>query len=193
LSRRVLASLTYALAAAVALLDPNYLGLGFSAACAVVLTLGYRYRGDFMLVASGWLLYLPLSAVLYPAFGDFWSYLVAGSILAILTERMSFENQMSRVLEAPKGIDYESRRLAGELSRSHLRRLLMVASFTVGVAIVSSVVSFVVSAVTFLIFGSVMLLVLVAVYAWRGAQGPPPGGVEEGETPLHHKDARSVK
>lgn len=174
MQRRILAGLTYALAASVALLDPSYLGLGFSAACALVLTFGYRYRGEFMLVASGWLLYLPLSAILYPAFGDFWSYLVAGSVLAILTERLSFENQIAYVLEAPKGIDYESRRLVGELSRGHLRRLVTVVFFAVIVAIVSSIASLALSAVTLLILGSVVLLVVIAIYAWRGAQGPSP-------------------
>lgn len=170
MSRRTLAGLTYAVAAIVAFLDPSYLGLGFSAACTLVLTFGYRYRGDFMLVASGWLLYLPLATVLYPVFGVFWSYLVAGSLLAILTERLSFENQTSYVLEAPKGIDHESRKLAAELSGKHLRRLVTVASFAASIVVLSSVVSLIISAVTVLVFGSVILLVIIAVYAWRGAQ-----------------------
>src|SRR5271155_5733607 len=106
-TRRTIAALLYLTAAASAILDPSAAGLGLATGCVVLLTIGYRFRGDFASIASGWLLYIPLATVFASPFGPFWSYLASGTYLAIITERLSLENQLSVALEAPAGLDAE--------------------------------------------------------------------------------------
>ena len=176
MARRRIAALTYVTAGLTAVLDPTPEGLGLAAACVVLLTVGYRYSGDFALVASGWLLYLPLAAILSPALGTFWSYMVSGTYLAVVTERLSFENQLSIALEGSSGVDAEVKRLSSELSAYHLRRLTQVVSFVFVISILSLAVSLVLSEVDILILASVMLFIVVGLYARRAAtrsSGPP--------------------
>jgi hypothetical protein len=169
LARKRIATLLYATAAAAAIFDPSYVGLGLATGCVILLTVGYRFRGDLASVASGWLLYLPLATVFGSAFGPFWSYLASGVYLAIITERLSFENQLSVALEAPAGVDAEGKRLSGELSGHHLRRLATVVFFVIVIGCLSLAASVVFSAVTILILASVMLIIVVGMYATRAA------------------------
>jgi hypothetical protein len=169
LARKRVAAALYGTAAVAAIVDPGPLGLGLSAGSVILLTLGYRFRGDLALVASGWLLYLPLAAALAYALGPFWSYLASGAYLVAVTERLSFDNQLSVVLEAPGGIDAEGKRLSDELSANHLRRVMTVALLVIAIATLSAAASLVVSAVTVLVLASLMLFIVVGMYARRAA------------------------
>jgi hypothetical protein len=171
LARKRIAALLYVTAGVAAVFDPSPVGLALATACVILLTVGYRFRGDFMSVASGWLLYLPLATIFAFAFGPFWSYLASGAYLAIVTERLSFENQLSVALEARAGVDAEGKRLSDELSGRHLRRLATVAFFVVVIGGLSLAASVVLSAVTILILASVMLVVIVGMYATRAGAG----------------------
>jgi len=168
-ARRSIAALMYGTAGLTAILDPTPVGLGLAVASVVFLTIGYRYNADFALVASGWLLYLPLATIFSPALGAFWSYMVSGTYLAVVTERLSFENQLSLALEGPSGVDAEAKRLSSELSSRHLRRLTEVIFFVFVISILSAAVSLVISEVDILILASVMLFIAVGLYARRAA------------------------
>jgi len=174
MARRRVAVLLYVTAGAVAVLDPNTVGLALATASVVLLTVGYRLKRDFVSIVSGWFLYLPLAAVLFFVFGPFWSYLASGVYIAAITERLSFENQLSVVLEAPEGVDAEAKRLAADLSSHHLRRLATVLSFVAAIGILSAAVSTILSAVTILILASVMVLIALGMYAVRSARGAGP-------------------
>jgi hypothetical protein len=177
LARRRIAALLYITAGVAAIFDPSYVGLGLATGCVILLTIGYHFKGDFASVASGWLLYLPLATIFTFAFGPFWSYLASGVYLAVITERLSFENQVSVALEAPAGVDAEGKRLSGELSGRHLRRLATVFFFVVVMGCLSLAASVVSSAVTILIVASVMLIISVGMYATRaGSRGARPSG-----------------
>lgn len=177
LARRGIAALLYVTAGVAAVLDPSSVGLGLAAGCVILLTIGYRFKGDFTSVASGWLLYLPLATIFAPALGPFWSYLASGTYLAIITERLSLENQLSLPLEDPEGVDAEGKRLAGELSEYHLRRLVTVVFLVVAISGLSLAASVVFSAVTVLILASVLLFIIVGMYAMRAAaRGTRPVG-----------------
>jgi hypothetical protein len=167
LARKRVAALLYVTAGIAAVFDPSPVGLALATGCVILLTIGYRFRGDFTSVASGWLLYLPLAAVFTLALGPFWSYLASGAYLAIVTERLSFENQLSVALEARAGVDAEGKRLADELSGRHARRLATVGFFVVVIGGISLAASVVLSAVTILILASVMLVIVVGMYATR--------------------------
>ncbi|MDA4136236.1 MAG: hypothetical protein OK449_04460 [Thaumarchaeota archaeon] len=169
MARKRIAALLYVTAGVAAVLDPSPVGLALATGCVILLTIGYRFRGDFASVASGWLLYLPLATVFAFAFGPFWSYLASGAYLAIVTERLSFENQLSVALEARAGVDAEGKRLADELSGRHARRLATVAFFVVLIGCLSLAASVVLSAVTVLILASVLLVIVVGMYATRAA------------------------
>jgi hypothetical protein len=180
LARRRIAALLYVTAGVAAILDPSPVGLGLATGCVILLTIGYRFKGDFTSIASGWLLYLPLATVFAFAFGPFWSYLASGAYLAIITERLSFENQLSVALEAPAGVDAEGKRLSGELSGHHVRRLVTVVFLVVAIGCLSLAASVVLSAVTILILASVMLLIVVGMYATRAtARGAGPAQQQE--------------
>lgn len=173
MARRRIAALVYASAGVAALLDPSYVGLSLATGCVILLTIGYRFRGDLALVASGWLLYLPLATAFAFAFGPFWSYLVSATYLVVLTERLSFENQLSYALESPAGVDAEGKRLASQLSGIHLRRLGQVVILVVVIGGLSLAASVVFSAVTILILASVMLCIVLGIYARRAASRTP--------------------
>jgi hypothetical protein len=169
LARRGIAALLYLTAGVAAVIDPSSVGLALATGSVVLLTVGYRFKGEFTMMVSGWLLYLPLAVAFAPVLGPFWGYLASGTYLAVITERLGFETQVSFAIEASAGVDAEGKRLAQELSARHLRRLAMVIVLVVAIAGLSLAASVVLSAVSVLILASVMLLVAVGVYATRPA------------------------
>jgi hypothetical protein len=165
LARGALNAVLLATACGVAVLDPTYLGLGLAAGCLVLVALGSHFHGDFAFVAGGWLLYFPLAAVMAYALGPFWSYLAAGTYLAILTERLSFESQLSKAIGTAAGVDSEGERLADRLSVHHLRRLMSVAGVVAAIGFVSLAASVVLAAVDVLIVASLLIIIVVGIYA----------------------------
>jgi hypothetical protein len=168
-ARRGVAAVLYLTAALAAVLDPSTLGVSLATSSVVLLTVGYRFRGDLASVASGWLLYFPLATAFTPVLGPLWSYLASGTYLAVITERLSFDNKISLVLEAPAGVDAEAKRRADLLSRTHLRRLAQVTLLVGVIAGLSLAGSLVFAEATVLILASVMLLIAVGYYATRSA------------------------
>lgn len=165
MTRKSLAAVVYATAAVAAVAYPAPLSLGLVAACTLLLSAGYRFRHDFLLVFSGWLLYIPLATALWPLLGEFWAYLAVGTYLAVITERLSFEDQLSSAIEDPGGVDAESKRRAKALSRAHMRRLAQVAGLVGAVAVLTAVGSLFFTAVDALVVAAAALLIAVGLYA----------------------------
>ncbi|HXW36590.1 MAG TPA: hypothetical protein VEJ36_01620 [Nitrososphaerales archaeon] len=174
MSRRRVAAILYVTAGAVAALETSPLWWLLVTGCVATLTLGYRYRSDLLLVVSGWFLYFPMAMSMAPIFGGFWCYLAAGTLLAVISERLSFENRLSLAVESQGGVDSESKQRADELSGTHLRRLEELVAVVAALACGSVVLSLFVSAVIVLILSSVLLLVAVGLYANRLASNAQP-------------------
>jgi len=164
-TRKGIAALLYLLAALCAVLNPTTIGLALAITCVFLLTVGYRFRVDFALVLSGWFLYLPLAGILSALFGPFWSFLASGTIVVVVTERLSFQNQLSFVLENPVVIDTEVKRLAEELSRAHAKRLTQAVALVTTIGILSAIGALVFSAVYVLMLSSVLIMVAIGFYA----------------------------
>lgn len=180
LARRELTAVLLATAGVVAVLDSSYIGLGLAAGCAALVAIGHRFHGDFSLVVAGWLLYFPFATILTYALGPFWSFLAAGAYIAILTERLSFESQLSAALEAAPGVDSEGKRLANVLSRNHLRRLETVAGVVALIAFLSLAASLISTAVDTLVVTSLLLIIVVGIYAARAGRGTSPRSSNSG-------------
>jgi len=172
-TRKGVAALLYLVAAFCAVLDPTTIGLILAITCVSLLTVGYRFRVDFALVLSGWFLYFPLAGILSVLFGPFWSFLVSGTIIVVVTERLSLQNQLSFVLENPVAIDTEVKRLAEELSRVHVKRLIQVVALVTAIGFLAAAGALAFSAVSVLMLASVLILVAIGFYATRSTiRGP---------------------
>jgi len=143
--------------------------LVFTSLGVISLYAGYRRRGTLLPYASGLLLYVPVAVALSAIAGPVEGSLAAGTGMILGSERMSFENDLSRILEASTGVDSESSLLASRLSAVHLRRLGVLTSLVVLVAIASLPMAGVAFYVPVLVSSSTILLLIVYAYS-RGQQ-----------------------
>ena len=162
--RIILAASFYGIALASGLLVETPLVATLVVASAACLTAGYRFRLDLSLFAAGWLLYYPLSLVLWAGVGALDGFLVSATVVTVLSERLSFENDLSLVTEASTGVDGEALRLAGGLSSAHWKRLGGFALVTFAVASAAALLSRTTQAVTVLV--SFSLILMFALYAY---------------------------
>lgn len=167
MTRKGTAALLYFIAALCVVLYPTTIGFALTIGCVTLLTLGYRFRVDFALVLSGWFLYFPLAAVLSIFFGQFWSFLASGTVLVMITERLSFQNQLSFALESSVVIDTEVKRLAEEISGMHARRLIQLVILVTIIGVLSALGALLFSTVSVLILASVLILIIFGIYATR--------------------------
>lgn len=134
-------------------------GLALVALSLVALLVGYIRKATSSAAAAGLFLYYPLTV----AFGHFipggWSYVAAAVLLIPLSERLSFEYYLSSALEAPLGVDEESRRLAAKLSRSHGVKLLWYTCIA-GAVSALSLVAYTFTPYSYVLVAASVLLVL---------------------------------
>jgi hypothetical protein len=121
--RRLLAAVIYAIGLATALVFETPLILALVSFSVVSLTVGYRYRSALATFTAGWLLYYPLALTLVFLLGPVAAYLAAGVAVTALSERLSFENELSLVVEAPTVVDAEALGLANRLAAAHTKKL----------------------------------------------------------------------
>lgn len=127
----------------------------------VALGLGYGRRSSPSVAVAGILLYQPLAVVLTFLIPGLWSYVASALILVVLSERLSFEYQLSSVLDSPAGTDEESRVLAERLSKSHARVLIAYAIVAAGVSSLSPLASGVVFYSSVLAVASILLMLVL--------------------------------
>jgi len=164
--RRGLTALLLVSGALAALLDPSAPVVALVAVSVVALTYGYSRRSEAAVLASGWLLYVPLSLVLLPYLGGIWSFLAVAIYVSAVIERLSFECELSEVLESPTGLDAEARSLAGRLSERELLRVLELIALSAGVGAVSASLVGANTNVSVLTTVTLMLFLATAAYAY---------------------------
>lgn len=162
--RVLLAALFYGLALVSAFLVETPLTVTLAAVSAACLTAGYRFRLDLPLFAAGSFLFYPLSLALWAGVGPAGGFLLSATAVTALSERLSFENDLSSVTDAPLGVDAETLRLASELSSAHWKRLGGLAVVTLAVVSASVLLSRTTVSVAILISAS--LIMMFAVYAY---------------------------
>jgi peptidoglycan/LPS O-acetylase OafA/YrhL len=138
----------------------------------LALYLGYARKGSLLPFASGLLLYLPLAIVASAAIGSVEGCLASASGLVLVSERMSFENDLSKVLDVPTGVDAEASLLAKKLSSTHLTRLGIIGILVVLVATASLPLAGLTFYVPLLITSAVVLMLVVYSYSRRQYQTP---------------------
>lgn len=164
--RRALAVLLLFSGALTAALEPSAPVVAVVAVSVVALIYGYSRRSEAAVLAAGWLLYVPLSLLLLPYLGDIWSFLAVAIYVAAIIERLSFENELSEVLESPTGLDAEAKALADRLSARELLRLLELIALSLGVGAVSASVVGANTNVSVLTTVTLLLLFATAAYAY---------------------------
>lgn len=137
----------------------SLVGLGILA-----MYLGYVRRGSLLPYVSGLLLYVPLAVVVSSVIGPVEGCLATASAVVLGSEQMSFENDLSRILETPTGVDLEASLLAGRLSSIHLRKLEGLAAMVTLVAVASLTLAGVVFYAPALISCAIILIIMVYSY-----------------------------
>jgi hypothetical protein len=116
---------------------------------------------------AGLFLYPPLAVALTRVLPAAWSFLASGLFVIVVCERMTFEYEVSAVLESPTGVDAEVRSRVSEVSRAHARKI----SMYVGLAALVIAGSAAASAFTVyapeLIVAAMLLILVILVYATR--------------------------
>lgn len=167
MSARSLTVVLVLVASAAAVVVWNPLASILVAVCAISLLVGLAWKMVLPTLLAGCLLYPVLAVALTGVFSATWSFLASGLFVIVVCERMTFEYELSTVLESPTGIDAEARSQALEVSRAHIRKI----SLYVALAALVIAGSWTVSAFTVyaseLIAATMLLMLVVLVYATR--------------------------
>ena len=160
-----IALLLSAAASAVVLWDA--LAAVLAAGCAVSLLVGLTWRRTMPTIFAGCLLYAPLAVALTSILPGTWGYLASGLFIIVISERMTFEYDVSAVLESPTGVDARVRSLVSDVSRAHARKLLTYAALATIVIAASAFASYFTVYASELVAASVLLMLVVLVYKGR--------------------------
>jgi hypothetical protein len=133
----------------------------------VVLLIGFHWRKELLTVLAGWLLYLPLAAVLARALPPSWSYLLSGLLVMVVSESLAFQREASATLESSAGVDSEALLLTSNLSRTHTRKMAAYVALTATVMVVSAAASTLTAYASELVAATILLMLAVTVYANR--------------------------
>ncbi len=164
---RIIATAYFGAVIAGALASNSQATLALAAASLLSLAVGYWRKATSSTAVAGILLYYPLSLALGHFVPGAWGYIASATILIMMSEWLSFEYHISTVLEAPLGIDEESRVLATRLSVAHKAKLLTFAVLAAGVSVLSLAVSGAGPNAPLLAAGTVVLLFLLWAYMRR--------------------------
>jgi hypothetical protein len=167
MSRLTLTVLMYAIGIGSAVLSGSRVSLYLVLGSAAALTAAYATRGVLLTFLAGWLMYYPVGLVLSAYVGVVGGFLASGFIVVLLAERLSFDAEISGVLESPSGVDAEVKTRALELSHEHSRQLLMLSGAFAAVAAVSIPVAKVTPYAGVLVASAVLLMFLLRSYARR--------------------------
>ncbi len=123
MSARPFAIVLLLVAVASAVVSWNRLASVMVGACAACLVAGLVWKRVTPTLLAGLLLYPVLAVALTAVLPVIWSFLASGLFVIAICERMTFEYEVSTVLESPTGVDAETRLRVSEVSRAHARRI----------------------------------------------------------------------
>jgi hypothetical protein len=167
MSARPLAAILVLVATAAAVAAWNPVASVMVAACAIFLLVGLAWKRVLPTLLAGCLLYPVLAVALTRGLLATWSFLASGLFVIVVCERMTFEYELSTVLESPTGIDAEARSRALEVSRAHMRKISLYVALAAFVIAGSVVVSTFTVYASELIAATMLLMLVVLVYATR--------------------------
>ena len=167
MSARPYAMILLLAALAAAVVSWSSLASAMVVACAISLLVGLVWKRPMPTLLAGLFLYPPLAVALTRVLPAAWSFLASGLFVIVVCERMTFEYEVSAVLESPTGVDAEVRSRVSEVSRAHARKI----SMYVGLAALVIAGSAAASAFTVyapeLIVAAMLLILVILVYATR--------------------------
>lgn len=138
-----------------------------AASCAASLMAGLTWKRVMPTLLAGCLLYPVLAVALARVLPPAWSVFASGLFVIVVCERLTFEYELSVVLESPTGIDEEARSRASEISRAHARRMSLYIVLAVLVIAGSAAASAFTVYASELIAAAMLLMLTVLVYATR--------------------------
>jgi hypothetical protein len=145
----------------------NPLGSAMVAACVALLLAGYVWKKTMPTLLSGLLLYPVLAVALAGVLPVTWSFLASGLFVIVICERMTFEYEVSTVLESPTGIDAEARLRTSAVSKAHTRKMSMYVALAALVIACSTAVSVFTVYASELTVAAMLLMLALLVYATR--------------------------
>ncbi len=152
-------------AAAVASWD--FLMSVLAAVCAASLLAGLVWKRVLPTLFAGCLLYPVLAVALTRVFPATWSFLASGLFVIVVCERMTFEYDVSMVVESPTGVNAETKSWVSEVSRAHTRKMsryVALAALVIAGAAAASASTVYASE---LVAAAMLLMLVVLVYATR--------------------------
>jgi hypothetical protein len=167
MSAKPFAMVLLLVAAAAAVASWDVLASVMVAACLASLLVGFLRRRLVPTLLAGLLLYPALAVALTKVFPATWSYLASGLFVIVICERMTFEYDLSAVLESATGIDTEARSLASEVSRAHTRKMSLYVALAALVIAGSAAASAFTVYASELIAAAMLLMLVILVYATR--------------------------
>lgn len=167
MSARPLAVVLILIATAAAVAAWNPVASLMVGACAISLLAGLAWKRVLPTLLAGCLLYPVLAVALTRVLAPTWSFLASGLFVIVVCERMTFEYELSIVLESPTGIDAEARSRGLEVSRAHMRKTFLYVALAALVIAGSWVASAFTVYASELIVTTMLLMLVVLVYATR--------------------------
>ena len=167
MSARPFAIILLLAAAAAAVASWNTLVSVLAAASTASLLAGTARKRVMPTLLAGLLLYPALAVALTRVLPAAWSCFASGLFLIVVCERMTFEYEVSAVLECPTGVDAEARSLVSAVSRAHTKRMSIYVALAALVVAGSAAASAFTVYASELIVAAMLLMLVVLVYATR--------------------------
>lgn len=167
MSARPYALILLLAAAASSVVSWNFLTSALAGACAASLLAGLAWKKAMPTLLAGCLVYPVLGVTLARVLPVAWSFLASGLFLIVVCERITFEYEVSEVLESPTGVDAEARSRASEVSKSHARKMAQFVALAALVMAGSAIVSAFSIYASVLVAAAILLVLVVLVYATR--------------------------
>lgn len=167
MSARPFAIISLLAAAAAAVVSWNRLASVMVAACTACLVVGLVWKRVTPTLLAGMLLYPVLAVALAMVLPATWSFLAAGLFVIVVCERMTFEYELSAVLESPTGVDAEARRLISEVSRAHAKKTSLYVALAALVIAGSAITSAFTLYASEFVAAAMLLMFVILVYATR--------------------------
>lgn len=167
MSARPFAIILLLAAAAAAVASWNLLVSVMAAASTASLLGGIAWKRVMPTLLAGLLLYPALAVALTRVLPAAWSCLASGLFLIVVCERMTFEYDVSAVLESPTGVDAEARSLVSHVSRAHTKKMSTYVALAALVIAGSAAASAFTVYASELIVAAMLLMLVVFVYATR--------------------------
>lgn|GEM_PF-4854852 len=150
-----------------AALDRSTFPVVLSTVSAIFLALGFRMNSSSIELLGVVFVYYPLALALSVILLAPLSFTLAAALLDVYAEKLSFESDLSFADQETTGIDLEAKTRLDQLRKVHTKRLIVLFSSVVAIMFVSALISAYTPAALEVVFFTLGLLVIAAIYVLK--------------------------